>query len=267
MKAFIVLFCIAALMVGAYFLHPHLSPRAPVQPWSETRAWKASDGRAFTGRLVAGMNGEGVFMRQDDGRLFRIKPSALAPADADMLATALGHGALARRLDGVYHLKRRLEIPGQQASVHPVGAVHLGPRIAKSDADYWLFLTELDGGLPQWVRVDGDAYRRFRNDTLLTRSELANFTRGGGFHEAMSWPRPELLLVEAKYGLSARRIDATRTMMKLISNGQFPQELGPDMFGLPPHHPDVWDLVLTWVKSDGSMIYRTVRDGQVVTWP
>lgn len=275
MKALLALLLVAGLIAGAWLLYPEFAKRgessadaAPPPPWADSRSWSSGDGRALSGRLIAGMDGAGVFLREGDDKHFRIKPDALAPADAALLKTALGDARLARTVDGLYHLRRRLEIPGQQAITSSNAAVYLGPRIAKSDALYWLFLTELDGSSPQWVRIDGDAYRRFANDTLLARTELVNFVgAGGGFFEALPWPRPELLLVEAKYGLSARRIDVTRDMMGMISKGSFPQTVNPGMFGLPPHHPDVWDLVLTWVKRDGTYIYRTVRDEQIVTWP
>lgn len=269
MKVILTLLLVAAIIAGAYYGYPYFAPRpAPAPVWSQTRAWQSADGRSFEGRLVAAMNDEGVFLRQSDGLIFRLKPAALGAGDAEMLRAALGDSRLAKNADGIYHLRRRLEIPGQQAVMYPNSSASIGPRIAKSDASYWLFLTGLDGSSPRWVRIDGDAYRRFKNDTLVSPAELTGFMKADGqFLESLPWPRTDLLLVEAKYGLSARRLDVTRVTMGLISNGDFPRELGPRMFQLPDHHPDVWDLVLTWARADGSLIYRTVRDGQILTWP
>jgi hypothetical protein len=112
-------------------------------------------------------------------------------------------------------------------------------------------LSTIDAQGLEWGRVDSDAFRRLRDDSLVPMEQLKDQLRGNGeFVDETPWPRPDTLLLDARYGVTSYRVNVTQVMMKIIGAGEFPGEVGPAMFDLNDHSPDIWDLTLTWHHSD-----------------
>lgn len=233
-----------------------------------TRTWTAGDGRTLQGALVARMGDDGVIKRAVDGVLLRMPPRFLNPENLQFLRSALESGSIPTTLAGVWHVRTRMTIPGGEAWVSPDNAVAMGPRIAKVETSYWLLLSELDGSNSKWARVDNHAFSKVRDDSLLPHVELANQMNGSGsFIDEVPCPRNDLYVIDARYGLTSRRINVTRAMMGHLADGRLPVTVTPALFGLEPHVPDVWDLAITWQRTGEGALTRVVRDGSILAWP
>lgn len=236
--------------------------------WTAPRTWTAGDGRTLEGALIARIGDDGIVKRAVDGMLLRMPPRFLNATDMTFLRDALGSGSIPSRLSDVWYVRTKLTIPGGEAWVSPDTVTAIGPRIAKVEASYWLLLSELDGSGAKWARVDNHAFSKVKFDALLPHAELSTQINGSGsFIDEVSCPRNDLYIIDARYGLTSRRINVTRAMMGHIANGRLPVTVSPELFGLPPHVPDVWDLTVTWQRSTGDAFTRVVRDGSILAWP
>lgn len=236
--------------------------------WGSPRVWTASDGRTLEGALVARIGEDGVVKRAVDGMLLRLPPRFLDEANLTFLRGALGSGAIPGTLPDVWYVRTKLTIPGGEAWVMPDNLTAIGPRIAKVEASYWLLLSELDGSNAKWVRIDNHAFSKVKVDTFLPHAEVATQMNGSGsFIDQAACPRNDLYVIDARYGLTSRRINVSRAMMGHIADGRLPVTVSPELFGLPPHAPDVWDLTITWQRSNGAAFTRVIRDGSILAWP
>lgn len=236
--------------------------------WMASRTWTSGDGRTLEGALVAHMGEDGVIKRAVDGALLRMPPRFLNAENLQFMRSALESGSVPATLPGVWHVRTRLTIPGGEAWVSPDSFAAIGPRIAKVEASYWLLLSELDGSNAKWARVDNHAFSKVREDSLLPHGELANQMSGSGtFIDEVPCPRKEIYVIDARYGLTSRRINVTRAMMGHLADGRLPVTVTPALFGLPPHAPDVWDLAITWQRVGEGALTRVVRDNSILAWP
>lgn len=237
--------------------------------WTAARTWTAGDGRTLEGALVARMGEDGVIRRSVDGALLRMPPRFLDPDNLQFLRAAFESGAIPGTLGGVWHVRTKLTIPGGEAWVcNTDTATAVGPRIAKAETSYWLLLSELDGSAAKWARVDYHAFSKVREDSLLPHEELANQRNGSGaFLDEVSCPKNAVYVIDARYGLPSRRINVTRAMMGHLADGRLPVTVTPELFGLEPHVPDVWDLAITWQRVGEGALTRVVRDGSILAWP
>lgn len=236
--------------------------------WTASRVWTSSDGRTLEGALVARIGEDGVVKRAADGVLLRLPPRFLDPANLSFLRDAFGSGRVPLTLPGVWYVRTKLTIPGGEAWVSPDNVAAIGPRIAKAETSYWLLLGELDGSDAKWARVDIHAFSRVKTDTFLLHREMATQMNGAGsFIDQVACPRNDLYVIDARYGLTSRRINVTRAMMGHVADGRLPVTVSPELFGLPPHAPDVWDLTITWQRASGAAFTRVIRDGSILAWP
>jgi hypothetical protein len=236
------------------------------QAWMASRTWTAGDGRTLEGALVARMGEDGVVQRAADGVLLRLPPRFLNPENLNFLRSAIGSGSIPSKLTGVWYVRTRMTIPGGESWVSTVDTSNaVGPRIAKVEASYWLLLGELDGSNAKWVRVDNHAFSKVRDDSFLPHKELANQMNGSG--SFLACPRLDTYVIDARYGLPSRRINVTRAMMGFLAEGRLPLTVGPQLFGLQPHDPDVWDVAITWQRVGEGAMTRVVRDGSILAWP
>jgi hypothetical protein len=247
---------------------PPAATQAVSQAWSATRTWTSSDGRTLEGSLVARLGEDGIIKRSNDGVLLRMPPRFLDPANLAYLREAFASGGVPTTLDGVWYVRTRFTIPGGEALMAADSAAAIGPRIAKVETNYWLLLSELDGSNAKWVRIDYHAYSKVREDSLLPHAELANQRSGSGaFLDEVPCPRTDLYIIDARYGLTSRRINVTRAMIGHLASGTLPVTVNPGLFGLPEHAPDVWDIAVTWQREGQGALTRVVRDGSILAWP
>ena len=236
--------------------------------WTALRTWTSADGRKLEASLAARMGEDGVVRRSVDGVPLRLPPKALNEEDKKFLQTALNSGKIPSKLADTWYVRTRLTIPGGEAFVAPDTVAAIGPRIAKVETSYWLLLTELDGTEAKWVRVDSHAFTKQRPDTLLLHTELATQMNGSGrFIDEVPCPRTNLYVLDARYGLTSRRVNVTRAMMGHLAAGTLPMTVGPEIFGMPSHSPDVWDVAITWQRTGDGTLNRIVRDGSILAWP
>ena len=259
------------LLAGCKGKPPAPAASADSQPsWTAQRVWTANDGRTLEGTLVARLGEDGVVKRAVDGVLLRLPPKFLDADNLAFLRGAFGSGAIPATLPGVWYVRTKLTIPGGEAIVAPDSSVAMGPRIAKVEAGYWVLLSELDGSDAKWGRVDTHAFSKVKLDSFLPRTEVATQMNGSGsFIDQVACPRNDLYVIDARYGLTSRRMNVTRYMMSHLDEGRLPVTVSPALFGLPEdhHRPDVWDVTITWQRSNGSTVTRVVRDGSILAWP
>ena len=236
--------------------------------WLASRTWIARDGRTLEGMLVARMKQDGVIRRASDRRLLRMPPGLLNDEGRDFLARAVASGELPTTSNEAWYVKTTLTIPGGEAYVPPETVTSVGPRIAKVETSYWLLLTELDGSGAKWARVDNHSFSKLRADVLVMRSDLASqMNGGGGFIDEVGCPRTDCYVIDARYGLTSRRINVTRLMMGHLAAGTLPVKVTPELFGQPGHAPDVWDVTITWQRDGQGTLNRVVRDESILAWP
>lgn len=220
------------------------------------------------GALVARKGPDGIIQRATDGRLMRMPPKLLGEEGRTFLTQALASGQIGSTHPSAWYLKTRLTIPGGEALMPPDTVVAVGPRIAKVETSYWLLLCELDESKAMWARVDNHAFSKVGPDSIVMRSELASQINGSGtFIDQVACPRTDLYVIDAKYGLTSRRINVTRFMMSHVANGVLPVKVTPELFGQPSHAPDVWDVTITWQRYGDSTLNRVVRDESILAWP
>lgn len=289
MKAFLRLLVFAVIIVSAVVLWkkyrpapqpaPATPPVAVAQPEApkldlSTRTWINHDGRAFEGSLVSTKNGQVIIRRTSDSAYFQIPVVHLSPENQAFLQTQAKiaedrGGGFVEKLPGVYTLSRKLDIKGYLSRVVDTAAVG-GWRHDRVNPMYWFLLsTKLHGtdSGTLWVRVDEKTFRAHDEGSLITETNLINFSDGkGNFSESLPWSRPHLTISEAQYGPSARGINVTQKLMRLAAQGGLPIEINPAMFNLEPHAPEAWELTIAWRTADGEM-RRTLRDGSILTWP
>lgn len=236
--------------------------------WLGKRMWTAADGRTLEGALAARMGDAGVVLRAVDGVPLRLPARLLNAENAKFLNDAMASGVVPTTLADVWHLRTKFTIPGGEAYMMPDSASSIGPRIAKTETSYWLLLSELDGSDAKWARVDVHAFSKLSPDTLVRRGELAKQLNGAGnFLDQVACPRTDFYVIDARYGLTSQRVNVTRAMMGVIASGGLPVTVGPELFGMPGHAPDVWDLTLTWQRAGEGTLNRVVRDGSILAWP
>ena len=241
-------------------------PAAP--DWSVSRIWTSRDGRTLEGMLVARMKQDGIIRRASDRRLLRMPPGLLNDEGRGFLSQALASGDLATTMGDAWYVKTTLTIPGGEAYVPPDSTVAVGPRIAKVETSYWLLLTELDGSGAKWARVDIHAFSKLQAEVLVMRSDLATQINGSGrFIDEVPCPRTDCYVIDARYGLTSRRINVTRLMMGHVADGVLPVRVTPQLFNVPPHAPDVWDVTITWQRDGQGTLNRVVRDESILAWP
>ncbi len=269
------LICLLCAVAGLFQAGCQKGPAAPPsgpskaeRDYLSSRTWTSSDGRTLEGALVARFGEDGVIRRSADGALLRMPLRFLDQDNLRFLQDAFGSGAVPATIPGVWYVRTKLTIPGGEAWVAPDTRAAIGPRIAKVEAAYWLLLSELDGSQAKWVRVDNHSSSKVRVDSFLPRTELATQMNGGGsFIDELPCPRNDLYVIDARYGLTSRRINVTRAVMGFLAEGRLPLTVDPALFGLPPHFPDVWDLTVTWQRVGGGTLTRVVRDGSIFAWP
>ncbi|MBC8010070.1 MAG: hypothetical protein H7067_08235 [Burkholderiales bacterium] len=243
-------------------------PSTPQVRWNDPRTWVAADGRTLEGALVARMGGDGVVQRSADGRFLRLSPTLLGEEGKTFLQQAMASGQISATHPSAWYLKTRLTIPGGEAYMAPETTVSVGPRIAKVETSYWLMFSELDMSRAFWARVDNHAFSKVQPDTIVMRSDMSTQLNGSGqFIDQVACPRPEMFVLDARYGLTSRRINVTRALMGHIADGKLPVTVTPELFGLPPHVPDVWDVTITWQRQGQGSLTRVVRDGSILAWP
>ena len=236
--------------------------------WTGLRTWTASDGRTLDGALIARIGEDGVVKRAVDGALLRLPPRFLDPQNLDYLKNAFASGTVPTTLPDVWYVRTKLTIPSGEAWMAPDTVGSLGPRIAKSEPLYWLLLSELDGSGSKWVRVDNGSYSKIQSDILLPHAQLATQVNGAGaFIDQVGCPRNDLYIIDARYGLINRRINVTRAMMRHLADGRLPVTVSPELFDMPGHAPDVWELMITWQRPKGGAVTRVMRDGSILAWP
>lgn len=236
--------------------------------WSAPRLWTSKDGRTLEGSLSARLKQEGVIRRASDGRLLRMPPHLLNEEGRSFLLQALDSGQLPGVLGDVWYLKTTLTIPGGEAFVLPDSTIAVGPRIAKVETSYWLLLTELNGSNAKWARVDNHAFSKLHPDSLVMRSDLSTQVNGSGsFIDEVPCPRIDCYIIDARYGLTSRRVNVTRLMMGHVAAGVLPVKVTHELFGLPSHAPDVWDVTISWQRDGEGMLNRVVRDESILAWP
>ena len=241
---------------------------APVLDWSAPRTWISRDGRTLDGTLVARMKQDGVIRRASDHRLLRMPPHLLNAEGQDFLTRAMASGDLATTSGDAWYLKTTLMIPGGEAYVPADTVTAVGPRIAKVETSYWLLLTELDGSGAKWARVDNHIFGKMQVEGLVMRADLATQTNGSGrFIDEVPCPRTDCYVIDARYGLTSRRINVTRLMMGHLASGVLPVKVTPELFNLPGHAPDVWDVTITWQRDGQGTLNRVVRDESILAWP
>jgi hypothetical protein len=255
-------------LMGCKGKNPVSAKPEPRATWMDPRVWTASDGRTLEGALVARMGEDGVVRRAVDGVFLRLPPRFLNSDNLSFLNNAFQSGSIPTTLPNLWYVRTKLTIPGGEAWMAPDATAAIGPRIAKSETGYWILMSELDGSGAKWARVDNHSYSRVRSDVLLPRSELATQMNGSGaFLDEVGCPRNDLYVIDARYGLTSRRINVTRAMMGHLAAGSLPVTVSHALFDLPPHGPDVWDLTITWQRSNGSAFTRVIRDGSILAWP
>lgn len=243
-------------------------PAAPVVSWTNPRVWTASDGRTLEGALVARFGEDGVVRRAVDGVLLRLPPRFLNPDNLTFLRGAFDSGSIPTTIPGVWYVRTKLTIPGGETLMVADSVAAIGPRIAKAETSYWVLLSELDGSDAKWVRIDNHSFSKVRADGFLLHSELATQVNGSGaFIDQVPCPRNDLYIIDARYGLTSRRINVTRAMMGILAEGRLPVTVSPDLFNIPGHAPDVWDVAITWQRTSGGGLTRVVRDGSILAWP
>lgn len=243
-------------------------PATPAARWTDPRTWVAADGRKLEGALVARMGGDGVVQRSADGRFIRLPPTLLAEEGKVFLQQAMASGQISGTHPGAWYLKTRNTIPGGESYMCADTSIALGPRIAKAETSYWLLFSELDMSQAFWAKVDNHTFSKVQPDTIVMRSDMSTQLNGSGqFIDQVACPRPEIYVIDARYGLTSRRINVTRAMMGHIADGKLPVTVTPELFGLPPHHPDVWDVTITWQRQGQGQLTRVVRDGSILAWP
>jgi hypothetical protein len=237
--------------------------------WMAPRTWISGDGRTLEGALVARIGEDGVLRRSPDGVVLRLPPRFLSPDSVNFLRSALESGTIPTTLSDVWFVRTKMTIAGGEAWVGTVDtSIAIGPRIAKMETSYWLLLSELDGSDAKWARVDNLAFAKAIDGGLLPHRELANQRNASGaFLDEVPCPRLDTYIIDARYGLPSRRINVTRAMMGLLAAGRLPLTIGPEVFGLPDHAPDVWDVTITWQRVGEGAVTRTVRDGSILAWP
>lgn len=237
-------------------------------PFLDSRTWTAADGRTLEGALVARMGDVGVVSRAVDGVPLRMPPSLLNAENAKFLRDAFESGLVPTTLSNVWHLRVKFTIPGGEAYMMPDSVGAIGPRIAKQETSYWLLLSQLDGTDAKWARVDVHSFSKVTPDSLVRHSEMATQLNGAGrFLDEVACPRLDFYAIDARYGLTSRRINVTRAVMGLIADGKMPVTMSPELFGLPGHAPDIWDLTITWQRAGEGTLNRVVRDGSILAWP
>jgi hypothetical protein len=236
--------------------------------WSAPRTWSSRDGRTLEGTLVARMKQDGVIRRTSDHRVLRMPPSLLDDEGRGFLTQAVASGTLATTLSDVWYVKTTLTIPGGETYMTADSTVAVGPRIAKVETSYWLLLTELDGSGAKWARVDNHSFSKLRAEALVMRSDLVTQMNGSGhFIDEVSCPRTDCYVIDARYGLTSRRVNVTRQMMGHLAGGALPVKVTPELFSQPGHAPDVWDLTITWQRNGEGTLNRVVRDESILAWP
>ncbi|MCU0791741.1 MAG: hypothetical protein MUE42_02560 [Opitutaceae bacterium] len=236
--------------------------------WSDPRTWVSADGRTLEGALVARLGDDGVIRRAADGRFVRMPPTLLAEEGRTFLQQALESGKISTTHADAWYLKVRHTIPGGEAYMMPDSAAAIGPRIAKAETSYWLMLSELDLSGAFWAKVDNHTFSKLQSDTIVMRSDLSTqINAAGRFVDQVSCPRPDLYVLDARYGLTSRRINVTRAMMSHLADGTLPVTVTHELFKLPPHDPDVWDLTITWQRQGQGSLTRVIRDGSILAWP
>jgi hypothetical protein len=273
MKFRALLLMVAALglsFTGCKVKPPEPPPVVDETPkWMAPRTWTSSDGRTLEGALAARMGDDGILRRKADGKILRMPPRALDTANQAFLRDAIAAGVVPTTLSDVWHLRTKMVIPGGEAIVWRTDTRNaIGPRIAKFETSYWLLLTELDGSQAKWARVDMASSTKFPPDSLVPHSEFANQMNGSGqFIDQVACPRTDIYVIDARYGLPSRRLNVTRAVMGFIADGKLPMTITPEVFGLPPHIPDVWDLTVTWQREGQGTLNRVVRDEAPFAFP
>ena len=218
--------------------------------------------------MIARLGNDGVIRRGVDGRFMRMPPTLLAEEGRTFLRDALASGQLATTHSDAWYLKVRHTIPGGEAYMPPDSVAAVGPRIAKAETSYWLLFSELDMSRAFWAKVDNHTFSKVQADTIVMRSDLATqMNASGQFIDQVPCPRPDLYVLDARYGLTSRRINVTRAIMGHLADGTLPVTVTPELFKLEPHAPDVWDLTITWQRQGQGSLTRVIRDGSILAWP
>ncbi|MDF3057745.1 MAG: y domain 1 [Rariglobus sp.] len=241
---------------------------------SPPRMWIDQNGRSFEGSLISAKKGQVVIRRQSDSACFKLPVTTLSLDDQAFVEGQMEVAEQTKRgfveqLPGYYTLSRKLEIKGYLTRV-PASDLVGGWLQERFDPVYLLLLSPdlhgTDSG-SLWVRVDEKFFRAQNEGNLLNQDQLPKSADGkNGLAEPLSWPRPQVTIVEAQYGPHAYGINVTYKLMSLASQNALPVEIKPETFGLSSHAPATWELTILWRTATGE-VRRTLRDGASLTWP
>jgi hypothetical protein len=251
-----------------------LIPLTPKLPDLTARTWTNQSGRTFEGELVSAKADQIFIRRKTDSLCFLLNKSDLSADDQTFIDAQID---IARQTDAfdaksvpdVHILCRKLGIKGYTTRVFDPKSVS-GWRTDRFDPVYWFFISSKlhakDAG-EFWVRVDEATYSAHKEGALLRDEHVRNFrNQRGEFGNKLNWSRPSVTLAEVTYGPKGVGYNVTGSILKYASEDRLPIEIQPELFGLPPHLPAIWELTVAWRTSTGE-IRRTIRDGSVLTWP